>query len=77
MKNKFAEWLYSILNRYGIDPIYFATVICIFISLYYKNEFKNWNETSFSTKLLAISTVFGTSILVLLSLFRLVGIVKL
>jgi hypothetical protein len=77
MKNKIAKWLVATLEKVGIDPIYFCTVVSILICFMYLKEFKNWKKTRFSVKLLAISTLFGTIVLILISLFKILGILTL
>jgi len=76
MKDKIAKWFVYILEKYGIDPMYFFTIVCIILSLVYIKDFKNWHKTQLSNKFLAITTVLATSLLIVISLMRIVGILK-
>lgn len=75
LKDKIAEKLKLFLESIGTDPIFISTVICIIISILYIRESRNWGKMSDSRKLLAISTMFGTLILILISLLRLAGVI--
>lgn len=73
MKDRIVNWLSHALDKFGIDPIYFSTLVGIATLLYFKDEFIHWKTSQLSNRLLAISVAFGTSILIILSIFKLLG----
>ena len=77
MKDNFTKWIATKLEDIGIDPIYFITIVCLLISFSYIKSIRNWDRANFPDKLIVISTFFGTTILTIISLFRILGIIKL
>lgn len=77
LKDKIATKLYEFFNKTGADPIYTATIICFIITLFYVKDFNNWKNTSLPDKGLALSALFGTIILTVISLLKIIGLIKL
>lgn len=76
-KNELAKKIRIFLEENGIDPIYAVTILGIVISLSYWNYFKNWEEIEPFRKRIVISTLFGTSVLVIISILKLLGLINL
>lgn len=76
-RDSFARKIRILLEDYGIDPLYAVTVITVLIALSYRKELKEWDKIQGWRKGIVISTFFGASVLVLISLLRLVGVIEL
>jgi hypothetical protein len=76
-KDEFADYLYELLVRYGVDPFYFSTVVIVLVALSYHKHIKNWKTLEDWRKALAGSAIFAAVVFSLISLLRLVGIIDL
>ena len=63
------------LEETGIEPLYFATVVCILIVVSYWYQFKNWNNIEGWRKGLAVSSLFAAITLTIISLLRILGMI--
>lgn len=75
-RDDLADRITGFLQESGIDPIYFATLVCILITVSYWNDFKNWEKLPGWNKGLVASAVFATMVLSTISLLRIVGVIK-
>jgi hypothetical protein len=76
MKDNLVNNIQDFLESKGIDPLYVVTILAIVILISYKNQIQNWEKQEDWVKHLIIATAFGTVILVLFNLLRLIGFVN-
>jgi uncharacterized membrane protein len=64
-----ARELKELLFSLGINPIYFVTLVFIFLAFSYKKNVKNWNSVPNHFKGIIILTFVGTALFIFLSIF--------
>jgi hypothetical protein len=76
MKDKIVELTRQTLINFGIDPILFVTILGITISIYHIRNFikYDWGEISTVYKIQAFATFFGTIILMIISLIKIISV---
>jgi len=77
LKEKLAGNIVDFFETYGINPIYAVTIFSVLIVIGYRKEISDWENISDSQKMLVGSAVFGTGIMIIVSLLTLVGIIQL
>ncbi len=75
-KRSFAESILEFLRDNGIDPGHAAALMSLVILISYRKEFSNWKNIPKWKKSLAKSSVFAATALSLISLLRILGIMK-
>ncbi len=60
----------------GLDSIYFLTIVVLLILLSYWKELKNWENEPGWSKSLVSATIFGAIITSIISILKLIGIIK-
>ena len=65
------------LNSYNIDAIYASNAILLLTWIFRYRDFSNWNKLDKRYKTSLVSTLFGTIVITLINLLRLLSIVTL
>ncbi len=73
-KDKLANDLRIFRQAHGINPVYFATVVGILISLSYYKDLKNWENVVPAKKWIIVPALIGTAVLSFMSILGLLGI---
>ncbi len=76
IKEEIGKFIFRIFDELGIDPIYGGTTFILLITLSYWQEFKEWDRTPEWKRWIILSTAFGCIVAVLISLLRLIGVIK-
>jgi|AntRauMFilla1563_2_1112583.scaffolds.fasta_scaffold01350_5 hypothetical protein len=76
-KDALAREITIYLQKNGIDPIYAGTLFSILIVFSYKNDIKNWDKLKGWQKGIIKSTIFGTIVMIVISILRLTGLITL
>jgi hypothetical protein len=63
------------LEKNGIDPIYFFTVVCIISAISFWPQYKDWKNIEYWRKGLALSSALGAITLTIISLLKLFKII--
>ena len=66
-----------LLENLGINPLYFATIVCIIVTISYRKQFQNWENIEGWRKGLASSALFASITMTIFSLLKLFGIISL
>lgn len=73
MEDKLANYLTKFELAHGIDPLYFATIWMIIISLIYYRRLKNWENLELWRKGLIISSYFAAVVFSIMSIIQLLS----
>ena len=68
--------LLQFFKEIGIDPLYAITILSIIITLSYWKNYKNWKNLESSRKGLIISSLFASTVLILMSFLNIIGVIK-
>ena len=77
MIKDFSYWILDLIKKIGLNPLYTITILLsiIFINDYFK-YYRKWNTLSKLKKHSLISLLLCTILGVLLSILRLLGVIK-
>ena len=76
-KDSLAREIRIFLQENGIDPIYAVTLFGLLIVLSYRKDIQNWDELAGWRKSIIGSTIFGVSILTIISVLKIIGLIDL
>ena len=68
MLDNFSKELNEVLEGLGFNPIYFTTIVMIFMCLYYLKHIRNWGSQIETTQQLIIILYMSTSLMIIASI---------
>lgn len=74
------EWgrdIRILLEEFGIDAIYMSTIVVLIVAVLFYGDIKRWKKLNWDRKLWIVSLFYALTILLVISLLRLVGVLDL
>ena len=75
-KEKIAQLLAKILDLLGIDYFLGATIIMLLLTISYRKHFNNWKNVEGWLKAIILVTTIGAVFFSIISILRVIGIIK-
>lgn len=66
----------TFLEKKGIDPLHMFTLLALILALSYYKELRNWEEIEDWRKGLIMGTIFCASLMLIVSILRLLAIIE-
>ena len=76
MKDTLAKRIVEFFQEIGVNPLYAITMLCVLITLTYRNDFKSWAKLPRWNKGLAASSLLASIVLITFSILSLLGIAE-
>ncbi|MCW9708682.1 hypothetical protein J6I44_17605 [Aliifodinibius sp. 1BSP15-2V2] len=75
-RDKLVANIIDYLESIGLDPLHTFTVLSVIILISYQKKVRNWEQQKDWQKGIILSTAFCTSLLVIVSLLRIIGVIN-